>query len=301
MKCYLILGGTGLIGSAMCKHLLDQGHQVMVMSRDPDKVKAQFEMKVCPIRSLSEIRPDVVIDVVINLAGEAIADRRWSKKHKGVIESSRIGLTEKLVEWLSAREQKPECLISGSAVGWYGDGGDKILIEQSTFNDEYTHRLCDEWEQRALRAASLGIRVCIIRTGLVLSANGGILKKMSQPIKFGVGGRLGSGDQYMPWIHIDDMVAILDFLVVNEQLKGVFNACSPNPVSNRVFTKILAKTMRRYALLAVPACLLKILLGEMSRLLLTGQRAIPKHMVDNGFRFTYPELAPALSALLIKK
>jgi len=300
MNCYLILGGTGLIGSALCRHLLAQGHQVIVMSRDRNKVKIQFDSKVLPIESLSEIHSEIVIDTVINLAGEPIADKPWTQKRKALIESSRITLTQTLVEWLAARKQKPKTLISGSAVGWYGDGRDVILTEQSGFNDEYTHRLCDKWEKKALQASQLGIRVCIIRTGLVLSAEGGILKKMLLPFKLGLGGKIGSGEQYMPWVHIDDMVALLDFLIANEQLRGIFNACSPNSVTNRVFTQTLAQALHRYALVPMPAWLLKALLGEMSCLLLTGQRTIPKRIIGSGFRFTHLELGLALNTLLTK-
>jgi uncharacterized protein (TIGR01777 family) len=245
--------------------------------------------------------PDSPIDVVINLAGEPIANARWTNKRKALLASSRIKLTRELVDWMIQRRQKAECLISGSAVGWYGDGGDKVLTEQSEYDDEYTHQLCDAWEKQALRAGQVGIRVCIVRTGLVLAATGGVLQKMLLPFKLGLGGRLGSGQQYMPWLHISDMINVIEFLVTNEQLKDVFNACSPNPVTNQVFTQELAKHLHRYAFLPAPAWLLKIALGEMSRLLLTGQRAIPQQLMAHGFSFSYSELAPALSNILTYK
>lgn len=301
MMHYLITGGTGLIGSALCQQLITEGHHVIVLSRSPSTVEDKCGVGVKAIQSLSEIMPDSTIDVVINLAGEPIANARWTDKRKGLLESSRIRLTRELVDWLAQRRQKPECLISGSAVGWYGDGGDEALTEQSDYHDEYTHQLCDAWEKQALQAEKMGIRVCIVRTGLVLASTGGVLQKMLLPFKLGLGGRLGSGEQYMPWIHISDMVNLLVFLATNNPLKGIFNACSPKPITNQAFTTELTKQLHRYALLPAPACVLKIALGEMSRLLLTGQRAMPQRAIENGFSFKYTALAPALENILATK
>lgn len=301
MKHYLITGGTGLIGSALCRQLMAEGHHVTVLTRNPNTVEDKCAKGVRAIQSLNEIMPDSAIDIVINLAGEPIANARWTKKRKALLESSRIKLTRELVGWMIHRRQKPECLISGSAVGWYGDGGDKVLTEQSEHHDEYTHQLCDAWEKQALRAGQIGIRVCIVRTGLVLASTGGVLQKMLLPFKLGLGGKLGSGQQYMPWIHISDMINVIEFLATNEQLKGIFNACSPNPVTNQVFTQELSKQLGRYAFLPAPAWLLKITLGEMSRLLLTGQRAMPQQLVAHGFSFYYSELRSALSNILTYK
>ena len=298
MKRYLITGGTGLIGTALCKQLIAEGHQLIVLSRTPSTVNQKCGKGVRAIASLTEIDVDTVIDAVINLAGEPIASGRWTKKRKAMIESSRIDFTKNLVDWLVLRKQKPECLISGSAVGWYGDGGDQKLTEQSGYHDEYTHQLCDAWEKQALRAGQVGIRVCIIRTGLVLSVSGGVLKKMIMPFKLGLGGRLGMGKQYMPWIHITDMINALNFLIENEQLQGLFNACSPNPVTNTEFTILLSKLLKRPAILPAPAWALKLLLGEMSRLLLTGQKVVPQHLVESGFTFSFPELEHAMTTLL---
>ena len=299
MKHYLITGGTGLIGSALCHHLVAADNAVTVLSRRPSTVEDKCSVGIKAVQSLTEIAPDTTIDIVINLAGEPIANARWTDKRKNLLESSRIDLTSNLVDWISSRKQKPECLVSGSAVGWYGDGGDQTLTEQSDFHDEYTHRLCDAWEKQALQAShQMGIRVCIVRTGLVLSSKGGVLQKMLLPFKLGLGGRLGNGEQYMPWIHILDMIRLLNFLAINKQLKGVFNACSPNPVTNQEFTIELTKQLHRYELFSAPVWALKIALGEMSRLLLTGQRAIPQRAIANGFSFVHPELRPALKSIL---
>jgi len=299
MKHYLITGGTGLIGSALCRHLLADGHHITVLTRNPKTVEEKCGVGVKAIQSFTDISPDSAIDIVINLAGEPIADARWTDKRKALLASSRVKLTQDLVDWLSHRKQHAECLISGSAVGWYGDGGDEILTEQSDYHDEYTHQLCHAWEKQALRAEQTGIRVCIVRTGLVLAPTGGVLQKMLVPLKLGLGGRTGTGKQYMPWIHISDMVHLLVFLATHEHLKGVFNACSPTPVTNQAFISALSKRLHLYGALPIPAWLLKIALGEMSRLLLTGQRAIPQRATANGFSFAYRELSPALNHLLM--
>lgn len=301
MKHILIMGGTGLIGSALCKQLITQGYQVTVLSRKPQTVAQKCGQQVKGIKSLSELNDDVVIDAVINLAGEPIADKRWSNNRKTELETSRIDLTHDLVAWMAKRQHKPECLISGSAVGWYGDGGSEVLTEQSKYHDEYTHQLCDAWEKQALQAEQTDIRVCIVRTGLVLTAKGGFMQKMLLPFKLGLGGKLGSGDQFMPWIHLADMRNLIIFLLEDSRAHGVFNACSPKPVTNKKFTAALAKQLHRVAFIPVPAWLLKCLLGEMSGLLLTGQNAIPKKAQALGFRFVYTDVTLALADILSTK
>ncbi len=301
MKHVLITGGTGLIGSALCKKLLDKNHQVTVLSRNPQMVAQKCGQQVKGIKALSELSDDDVINAVINLAGEPIADKRWSKNRKSVLEASRIDLTHDLVKWIAKRQFKPECLISGSAVGWYGDGGSAPLTEQSSYHDEYTHQLCDAWEKQALTAKKAGLRVCVARTGLVLADKGSFLQKMLLPFKLGLGGKLGNGDQFMPWIHLTDMTNLLIFLLENNRADGVFNACSPQAVTNKVFTTALSKQLKRFAFIPVPAILLQGLLGEMSRLLLTGQNALPEKAQAMGFRFVYTDVTLALTDILSTK
>lgn len=301
MKHILITGGTGLIGSALCRQLVDKHYRVTVLSRSPEIVPKKCGKHLKGIKALSEINANDVIDAVINLAGEPIADKRWTTKRKKTLESSRVELTQHLVDWISKRQNKPTCLISGSAVGWYGDGGSEILTEQSQYNDEYTHQLCDKWEKKALAAEVAGLRVCIVRTGLVLASKGGFLQKMLPAFKLGLGGRLGDGGQFMPWIHLTDMINLLIFLLEDNTAEGVFNACSPQPVTNQVFTQILAKQLHRWAVIPAPAWLLTYLLGEMSRLLLTGQHALPKKAQAMGFRFVYTNLTSALADILSTK
>ena len=303
MKNILITGGTGLIGSALCKLLANQSqnYHIFVLSRAPKTVQDKCGPQVQGIKSLIEIDDDTMIDWIINLAGEPIADKPWIQKRKAELETSRVDFTRNLVDWMAQRKHSPECLISGSAVGWYGDGSDKTLTEQSDFHDEYTHQLCNAWEQEALRAKQFGTRVCIVRTGLVLAPEGGFLHKMLLPFKLGLGGKFGSGQQFMPWIHISDMINLLTFLARNDQAQGVFNACAPEPVRNEIFTRTLANQLHRYAFFTVPAWLLKTLLGEMSRLLLTGQRAIPEKAMTMGFQFEYIDLKSALAHVLPSK
>ncbi|TQV86410.1 TIGR01777 family oxidoreductase [Aliikangiella coralliicola] len=308
MRNYLVTGGTGLIGQALIKQLLESHNQVWVLTRNQNKAKSiwkntRFEDRLTAITHYDEVADEVAIDYVINLAGEPIADKRWSNRQKQKIWQSRIILTEKLVDWLTHRELRPKGLISGSAVGWYGDGADKILTEQSEANDEYTHQLCQAWEQAALKATESGVRVCVIRTGLVVSAQGGFLSKLKLPFQFGLGAKIGNGKQYMPWVHIDDMVKAILFLLAADkveqpELSGAFNLTAPNPVTNAEFTQTLAAELNRPNFLVAPAFLLKLILGEMSRLLLTGQRAVPQRLTNAGFEFRFKTLQEALSDVL---
>jgi uncharacterized protein (TIGR01777 family) len=290
----LITGGTGLIGSALSKELIAQGHEVTVLSRTPDKVADICGAKVRGVSQLSDIGGEK-IDAVVNLAGAPIADRPWTRKRKQLLWDSRVTLTEELVAWLGQRSTKPEVLVSGSAVGWYGDGGAQPITESSNPQVEYTHTLCDAWESAAKRAASHGVRVCLLRTGLVLAPGGGFLQRMLPPFKLGLGGPIGSGKQYMPWVHRDDMVGIIMLLLQDTSCKGPFNATAPNPATNREFVKTLGSTLGRPAVIPLPAPLLKLGLGEMSRLLLTGQNALPKKVQDAGYTFRYTHLQAALA------
>lgn len=290
----LITGGTGLIGSALSKQLTADGHQVSVLSRSPEKVPGICGATVHGIGDLATLNGER-IDAVVNLAGAPIADRPWTKKRKQVLWDSRVTLTEELVAWLGQLAHKPEVLVSGSAVGWYGDGGSTPLTEQSPPKVEYTHTLCDAWESAAKRAGSHGIRVCLLRTGLVLAQGGGFLQRMLPPFKLGLGGPIGSGEQYMPWVHRADMVGIIMLLLQNPGCRGPFNATAPNPVTNREFVKTLGKTLGRPAVIPLPAPVLKLALGEMSGLLLTGQNAIPQKLQEAGYQFRFTHLEAALA------
>ncbi|MDX1811157.1 MAG: TIGR01777 family oxidoreductase [Gammaproteobacteria bacterium] len=287
----LITGGTGFIGKALCTVLTEYGYHLTLYSRSN---KTPLVPLIQTIHSLQALPSSTRFDAVINLAGEPIADKRWTIARKKALETSRVDLTADLIKLLQRLEHKPEVLISGSAVGYYGDCQDRILSEFSEPTDEYSHRLCAAWESQALRAKALGVRVCIIRTGLVIGSNGGFLQKLLPTFRLGLGARLGTGQQWMSWIHLQDMVSIICFLLENKEQQGIYNATAPNPVSNKIFTAMLANVLHRPAFLVMPEVVLKMLFGEMSHLLLTGQRVFPKRLEQAGFEFQYPAIKPAL-------
>jgi len=294
----LITGGTGFIGSKLTKSLIKQGHNVTILSRDPNKVSALFGSMVTALSDLRQLTPDSSYQVIINLAGAPIFDARWSEARKQLLTNSRIDLTTQLVESMSCMHVKPDVFISGSAIGYYGDQGDNILTEQSASRADFSQQLCADWEAAAISAEKYGIRVCIIRTGLVLADGGGLLQRMLLPFRLCLGGRLGEGNQWMSWIHRQDWIAIAEIMIADNSMHGAYNATAPNPVTNNEFTKILAACLKRPALLPVPAWLLKTLLGEMSELVLGSQRVIPDRLLAYGFKFQYPNLADAINQTL---
>ncbi|MFJ2447447.1 TIGR01777 family protein [Pseudomonas sp. S04] len=293
----LLTGGTGLIGRQLCRLWLSQGHSLTVWSRKPEKVPTLCGAQVRGIARLEEIGQEPV-DVLINLAGAPIADRLWTHRRKALLWSSRISLTETLLAWLESLEQKPHLLISGSAVGWYGDGGERELTEDSPpVSEDFASQLCIAWEETAQRAEALGLRVVLVRTGLVLSAEGGFLSRLRLPFKAGLGGPIGNGRQWMSWIHIDDQIALIDFLLHQNMASGPYNACAPKPVRNREFAKTLAGVLHRPAFMPLPSFVLKVGLGELSLLLLGGQRVTPMRLLAAGFTFRFTDLRAALDDL----
>ncbi|MGO4004473.1 TIGR01777 family oxidoreductase [Pseudomonas fluorescens] len=293
----LLTGGTGLIGRELCRHWSSQGHSLTVWSRKPEQVPNLCGAQVRGIARLEDLG-EVPVDAVINLAGAPIADRLWTHRRKTLLWSSRISLTETLLAWLESREQKPQVLISGSAVGWYGDGGERELTEDSPpVSEDFASQLCIAWEETAQRAEALGMRVVLIRTGLVLSAQGGFLSRLLLPFKAGLGGPIGNGRQWMPWIHIDDQIGLIDFLLHQNSTSGPYNACAPKPVRNREFAKTLAAVLHRPAFMPMPAFALKVGLGELSLLLLGGQRATPARLLAAGYIFRFTDLRAALDDL----
>ena len=297
MAHVLITGGTGFIGRNLIPLLKDKSYQITVLTRSPEKYRAYpIFNDVKLTSSLSDVSP---VDIVINLAGANLAAKRWSDSYKQEIVESRLNLTENLIEWLKGQSQKPHTLISGSAIGYYGARGNEELDEESTSGSasEFQVRLCSRWEDTAHKAESLGIRVCCIRTGVVLG-NEGALKKMLPPFKFGLGGKLGDGNQYFSWIHIQDHINAVMHLIEHQELRGVFNLTAPNPVTNERLTKALGKTLNRPTFATMPAFALKIIVGEMATMLLTGQRVFPKKLVKSGFIFKYSTIDEALEDLL---
>jgi uncharacterized protein (TIGR01777 family) len=286
----LITGGTGLIGKKLCTALLKQGHELTILTRRPDVVS-----KPCKaIASLNEWQPETFYDAVINLAGEPIVDKSWTEKRKKCLWESRVSLTQELVKHIEAAQQKPKVLISGSAIGYYGNTGDVIVDETSSVGSDFGAKLCSAWENSALK---LNIRVCILRTGLVLDSSGGIFKKMLLPFKLGLGACIGDGKQWMSWIHIDDYVAILIRLLDNEKAQGAYNMTAPEPVTNEKFTKILATKLSRPAFFNIPAWFLKLILGERAEIVLGGQRVSSIRIKELDYRFVYPNLENAIQSL----
>ncbi|RAK01774.1 TIGR01777 family oxidoreductase [Aliidiomarina maris] len=290
----LITGGTGLIGSALYKKLRNQ-HQITVLTRNAERAYRTLGHDIQALTSLEPLRHLDDFDAVINLAGEPIADKRWSDQQKKRIEQSRFETTEQLVSRFKQSTKPPKVFISGSAIGYYGRQGQTPVTENDyQAHDEFTHRLCAHWEQLAEQAASEHTRVCTLRTGIVLAANGGALSKMALPFKLGVGGPIGDGQQMMSWIHLDDMVDLIIFLLHHDNASGAFNATAPEPVSNQVFSQTLAKVLKRPCLFRVPAPVMRILLGEMSDMILTGQAVLPEKLIQSGFQFRHPTLMEAL-------
>nr|WP_319527303.1 TIGR01777 family oxidoreductase [Pseudomonas laurentiana] len=293
----LLTGGTGLIGQRLCQHWLAKGHQLTVWSRRPEQVGRLCGAGVRGIDRL-EAFGDQTLDAVVNLAGAPIADRPWSSARRALLWGSRITLTEQLLAWLEQRQQRPSVLISGSAVGWYGDAGEREITEASRpVKEDFASQLCIAWEETAQQAEALGIRVVLVRTGLVLASEGGFLSRLRLPFKLGLGGPIGDGRQWMPWIHINDEIALIDFLLQRNDASGPYNACAPEPVRNREFARRLGRALHRPALLPLPAPVLRFGLGELSTLLLGGQRARPVRLLAAGFTFQFNDVQSALDEL----
>ncbi len=294
----LITGGTGLIGRHLCKALLTEGHYLTVLSRRPETVEAKCGANVRAMRALEEWHPELAFDAVINLAGEPIVDKAWTAKRKQTLRDSRIALTGKLVQCMAAARQKPAVLLSGSAVGYYGDCGDMEQDENASAGSDFAAMLCRDWESAARVAEESKVRVCLLRTGLVLSGNGGLLGRMLLPFRLGMGARLGSGRQWMSWVHIEDYVTVVLRLLEDEQMSGPFNMTAPNPVTNAEFTRTLAHVLHRPAFFVAPGMALKLSMGERAALLLEGQRVLPAKLAAAGYRFKFPDLDGALEAVL---
>ncbi len=304
----IITGGTGLIGRALIDLLLPENHEIIVLSRNPDG--ANLPAGVTPARwdGVSTDgwahRVDGA-DAVVNLAGESIAGTgavpaRWTAQRKQRILDSRLNATNAVVAAIAQARNKPAVLVQGSAVGFYGSRhDDRVLDEEAPPGDDFLAEVAQRWEAVSAAVEEMGVRRAIARTGLVLSSDGGSLPPTLLPFRFFVGGPLGDGRQWWPWIHIRDEVRALAFLMTEERASGPFNLTAPNPVTNREFARVLGKVLGRPAALPAPAPVLRLALGEMATLLLDGQRAVPKRLLDLGFHFDFPDLEPALQDLLL--
>jgi uncharacterized protein (TIGR01777 family) len=294
----VVTGASGFIGRRLLKNFTTAGYEVRVLSRHagtnlPNGIKLFVWDPMQGPPSEESLRD---ADVVVHLAGEPVA-QRWSDSVKQLIRDSRVVGTRNLVAGLKAMRRPPDALISSSAVGYYGSRGDEVLKESAGPGGTWLSEVCVEWEREAEAASALGMRVVPIRTGLVLDPRGGALLQMLPPFRMGVAGKLGSGKQWMSWIHLADLASLFQF-AVETPVRGPFNGVAPYPVTNADFTQELAKVLHRPALLSVPPAALKLLYGEMSEVLLSSQRAIPAAAEVAGFRFRFPQLGPALANLL---
>lgn len=294
----LLTGSTGFIGRALTRRLLEQEHTVYAWVRDLNRAKSLLDNRVKCFQELEEIR-EVEIDAIINLAGEPIADKRWTEERKQLLLASRVGITDKLFEFYANQNNPPAVVLSGSAIGFYGSQDRQLPLDESSDPvDGFSHSLCDQWETAALRFASDNTRVCLLRTGIVLGKGGGALGKMLLPFRLGLGGPVGKGQQVMSWIHIQDWINACLFLLSRDELSGPFNLVSPNPVDNQTFTRALARAVHRPAFFRVPCFLLKMMLGEAAELLCEGQRVIPKKLLFAGYQFEFTHVEKALADIV---
>ena len=298
-----ITGATGLIGRVLFRQLSGRGHSITVLARSPTLAQQQFpEATIVKWEGTHGPPPDGTfegIETVIHLAGESIASKRWSASRKEAIRDSRVLGTRHLVTAIRECKNPPRTLISGSAVGFYGNRGNEELDEQSPAGRGSLGDLCQEWEEEVKSLPKVGTRAVLLRTGIVLSTEDGALAKMLPPFRFFVGGPLGEGSQWMSWIHLKDEVGLILHAIENEDVAGPLNATAPEPVTNTQFSKLLGKVLSRPAFLPAPAFALRLLLGEMAdALLLEGQKVLPRKALDTGYRFQFASLESALRDLL---
>jgi uncharacterized protein (TIGR01777 family) len=291
----LVTGASGLIGRELCALLEREGHQVSRTSRHPSSSNA---VQWVPESQLLPSQAIAGADAIVHLAGEPIAESRWSSEVKRKIRDSRVIGTRNLVAGLEAATKTPLILVSGSAVGYYGDAGDRELDESAPNGGDFLSLVCRDWEKEALSAAKLGVRVALVRTGVVLSTKGGALARMLSPFRLGAGGKLGSGQQWFPWIHIGDIAGLFLHSLVTDIVSGPVNGVAPGIVNNADYTGTLASVLDRPALVSVPEFALRLLFGEMSVVLLSSQRVRPAVALKTGYQFKHPELRSALSDLL---
>jgi uncharacterized protein (TIGR01777 family) len=299
-----ITGGTGLIGKILVKKLIERGDNVTVLSRNKEKAKKIFYDKVNIIEGNPSEKGDwqnIIgdFDAIINLAGEPVASKRWNEVEKQNIYDSRIKSTQNIIDAIKKSNTKPNTLINASAVGYYGfQADDREINETETSGKDFLSYLCRDWEDTARKANKLGLRVIRLRIGIVLSENGGALEKMVAPFKLYAGGHIGDGKQWLPWIHIDDIINLILFSLDNNKITGAINLTSPNPVRMKDFCKEMGKIINRPSWLPVPSITLKATFGEMADIITSGQRAIPQKALNNGYKFEYEKIEIALKNLL---
>ena len=295
----LIGGSHGLVGTALIKSLETEGHEIFRLVRHAPTSKTEVEWS--PDRYSIALARIEGFDAVVNLAGESIAEGRWTEDKKRRIRESRVKGTKLLGDALANLAVPPKIFVCASAIGFYGNRGDELLTETSAAGGDFLAKVCAEWEDATALATEKGIRVVNARFGVILDTNGGALKKMLPPFRMGAGGKVGSGKQWMSWIALDDVVAGIQFALANDSIRGPVNFVAPVPVTNAEFTKTLGKVLSRPTILPIPAFAIKLLFGEMGEaLLLGGQRVAPERLVAEGYEFSYPQLEQALVHILAK-
>lgn len=295
----LVTGASGFVGRVIVRQLIDAGDEVVVLTRNVAKAALNLGSKCQYIQWADTTTPPPLdafngVEGVVNLMGENLADKKWDEEQKKRIHDSRTIGTAVLIEAISKLEKKPRVLVSTSAVGIYGHRNSEDLNEASKLGDDFLATVCKDWESEANKARDLGLRVVTIRAGVVLGRNGGALQKMLPVFKLGLGGPLGSGNQYMSWIHVEDVAAMYVEALKNNNLQGPCNATAPYPATNAEFSKLLGKTLKRPACLKAPRFAVKLVAGEMSEMVLEGQKVLPTKFKEQKFRFRYPTLEMAL-------
>jgi uncharacterized protein (TIGR01777 family) len=293
----LVTGGTGFIGSALLPRLRRDGHEITVLSRGKHADGGGIRY----VQSLDAIADDAAVDAVINLAGASLNGKRWTEAYKREMVASRLDTTAAVVRLCGRLMQPPAVLVSASAIGYYGDRGEEALDEQSTMGEGFSAELCRDWEAAATEAEALGTRVCLARLGVVFDREGGAFVELSRPFRFGIANWLGSGHQYLSWVHRADVVAAFAFLLEHDEVAGPVNITAPEPITHRALCAALRRRLTTLPGMPVPGFVMRAMLGEVAdELLLAGQKVVPKRLVAAGFSFHYPDIDSAVARLLGK-
>src|SRR5713226_3817778 len=298
----VVTGATGFLGRALTARLRADGHTVVAWVRSVERARRMLGADVELVRADAGFAAltDALAraDAVANFAGAPLIGKRWTPERRRVLEDSRVQVTNDLVRAIGTARTRPRVLVSGSAVGWYGDRGDERLTEQSTPGDDFLARLCRQWEDAAMAAQAFGVRVVVSRTGVVLGRGGGALAQMLPPFRLGLGGPIGSGGQYLPWIHQQDFVAFIAAALADDRYRGPVNGVAPEEATSRTFAAALGRALHRPAILPAPAFALRAIFGEAATVLLASQRVEPRALRERGFAFAFPDLASALASII---
>jgi hypothetical protein len=303
-KKILITGATGFIGRPLCHELVNNGYQVVVVSRRPAEAEKLFEGKVTAIGwdAFSGDRPAEPVEgtaAIINLAGDNIASGRWTEKKKNLILQSRLDAGKAVTKAIKNAAKKPRVLIQASGIGYYGDRGDEPLYENSSNGNGFLADVAEKWEGSVRDVEAMGVSTATVRLGVVLGRNGGVVSRLVTPFRFFIGGHPGSGKQWLSWIHIEDVIGVIRMLIEDNRCKGTFNLTAPEPILSKKFYGIFGKTMYRPSIFPMPAFMLRVMLGEIAdELLLTSNRVIPQRLLETGYKFRFPNLSEALGNIL---